>query len=211
MTAMTMATAERSDLATFLATLDDEQWNHVSLCDDWRVRDVVAHMISYDGLSAPTLISWFIRGRLSIRRINTFGVTTSFTMTPAQILERLQNHLTPTGLSAGFRGGIALVDGMIHHQDIRRALQQPRAIPADRLRFALDFALRAPTIPARKLTRHLRLVATDLDWVRGDGPEVQGPGEALLMAAAGRAGIARELTGPGRALLQRRIDGLKVT
>ena len=29
-------------------------------------------------------------------------------------------------------------------------------------------------------------MATDLDWSLGSGPEVRGPGEALLLAAVGR-------------------------
>ncbi|MGG7379082.1 maleylpyruvate isomerase N-terminal domain-containing protein, partial [Escherichia coli] len=45
-----MATAERSDLAGFLGTLTAEQWQAPSLCVGWRVRDVVAHLISFDGV-----------------------------------------------------------------------------------------------------------------------------------------------------------------
>jgi uncharacterized protein (TIGR03083 family) len=41
-----MATAERGDLAEFLATLTPEQWEAASLCEGWRVRDVVAHVMS---------------------------------------------------------------------------------------------------------------------------------------------------------------------
>lgn len=209
MSAMTMATAERTDLADYLTTLAPDQWDQPSLCRAWRVRDVVAHMISYDGLSTPILISWLLRGRLNISRINAIGVAEATSLTPAQLLDRLHAHLTPTGLSTGFKGGIALVDGMIHHQDIRRALHHPRTIPAERLTFTLDFALRAPTLPARKLARNLRLVASDLDWTSGDGPEVRGSGEALLMAVAGRHGIVDELTGPGQPQLQQRIDATK--
>ena len=50
------------------------------------------------------------------------------------------------GFAAGFNGGIALVDAMIHHQDIRRPLKLPRVIPPERLKAALDFAKTAPTI-----------------------------------------------------------------
>jgi hypothetical protein len=47
----------------------------------------------------------------------------------------------------------------------------------------------------------LRVTATDLDWTRGDGPEVTGPTEAILLAAAGRAVTLEELSGPGVAVL----------
>jgi hypothetical protein len=50
-------------------------------------------------------------------------------------------------------------------------------------------------------------VATDLDWAHGKGPEVSGPGEALLLAMAGRPAALSELTGPGKTILAQRING----
>ena len=55
--------------------------------------------------------------------------------------------------------------------------------------------------------QHVRpdLVATDLDWSYGRGPEVHGTGEALLMAMAGRSDALRDLTGPGGPKLAARL------
>jgi hypothetical protein len=83
----------------------------------------------------------------------------------------------------------------------------PREIPAERLVPALRYALIAPPIRAVWRARDLRLVATDLDWSTGKGPEVRGPGEALLMAIAGRRGVVGELSGPGQPKLMERIGG----
>ena len=44
-----------------------------------------------------------------------------------------------------------------------------------------------------------------VDWVRGKGPQARGTGEAVLMALAGRRGVASELAGPGASLLQDRL------
>ena len=123
------------------------------------------------------------------------------------MLALVRSHLRPRGLTAGFGGRIALTDGTIHHQDIRRPLGLPRDVPADRLRCALDFARNAPTIRAKKRIRGLTLTATDLDWSTGSGPVVEGPAESLLMALAGRRGIVEELSGPGRPTLAERIGG----
>ena len=63
----------------------------------------------------------------------------------------------------------------------------------------------------RRLGHGLRLVATDLSWSKGDGPEVAGTGEALLMAIAGRAAAIRDLTGPGVAILAERLGVLEAS
>lgn len=111
----------------------------------------------------------------------------------------------PRGLPAAFGGMIALVDGLIHQQDIRRPLEMPRAIPAERLLPALRCALIAPVIRGFWRVRGVRLVATDLDWSAGIGPEVRGSAEALLMAIAGRGSVLGELCGPGQRKLADRL------
>ena len=68
-------------------------------------------------------------------------------------------------------------------------------------------ALIAPDIRGLWRIRGVRLVATDLRFSAGAGPEVRGEAEALLMAMAGRRGVASELSGPGRAKLAGRIGG----
>lgn len=200
-----MAHDERADLADLLHSLSEEQWNAESLCDRWRVRDVVAHLVSYDDVTVPALASMVVRGRLRLDRINAIGVSDAASLSTDQLLDRFRAHLTPAGLARGFRGAIGLVDAVIHHQDIRRPLTLPRTIPTDRLRFVLDFAIKSPALPGRRLARGLRLVATDLDWATGQGPEVHGPAESLLMAIAGRLDPSDELRGAGQQQLRARV------
>ena len=63
MNGLEMATAERTDLADFLATLTPGQWEAPSL-EGWRVRDVVAHVMSFDGVSLLGMFRRAIRGRI---------------------------------------------------------------------------------------------------------------------------------------------------
>jgi hypothetical protein len=97
-----------------------------------------------------------------------------------------------------------LTDGLIHQQDIRRPLKEPRTIPAERLLPALRTALFGVLLGVRRV-RDVRLVATDMEWTFGRGPEVRGTGEALLMAVAGRKAVAGELDGPGAERVARRL------
>jgi hypothetical protein len=55
---------------------------------------------------------------------------------------------------------------------------------------------------SRKVVRSVRMVATDIDWVRGSGPTVEGPMQELLMVCAGRARVATDLSGDGLEVLR---------
>ena len=201
---MGLAVRERADFADFLATLTPAQWAAPSLCAQWTVRELVAHTASYDELSWPDTLRRFARGRFRPGRVNDLGVA-EYLREPDELIALLRAHPRPRGLAAGFGGMIALVDTTIHHQDIRRPLGLPREIPAERLRAALRLTLRAPPIGAFARARGLTLVATDVDWRHGRGPEVHGPGEALLMAMAGRGHALPELGGPGLPVLTARV------
>ena len=205
MDSIELATEERADLVALLSDLTEDEWQAPSLCDGWSVRDVAGHVISYDVLSLPVTALRFARGGLSVDRINAIGVAKARALTTQQIVAQFRAHPRPSGLTAGLGGRIGLTDGLIHHQDIRRALGKPRDISKERLAAVLPFSLKAPTLVGRKLARGLRLVATDLDWETGSGPEVRGQGEALLMAFAGRAEVAGELSGDGVATWRSRL------
>ena len=206
MSVMAQARAEREDLLELVQDLTPEQWRTPSLCAGWTVHDVVAHVLSYDELGPRQLAARFARGLFLVDRTNAAGLREYAARTPAELVELLRAHLTPTGLTAGMGGAIALTDGLIHQQDIRRPLGRPRSIPAERLLPALRTALFAPVLRGVLRVRDVRLVATDLEWAFGRGPEVHGTAEALLMAVAGRRAVADELAGPGRNRVVRRLD-----
>jgi uncharacterized protein (TIGR03083 family) len=200
-----MARDERTEFAGLLDGLTPEQWEHPTLCEGWRVRDVVAHAFGFDELSRTELIRRLLRGGLSLKRINALGVVGYAGRAPEELRNMVHAHLQPRGLTAAFGCRIALLDGMVHQQDIRRPLSLPRVIPPERLRPALDFARYAPPIRGAWRGRGVRLVATDLDWSHGRGGEVHGSGEALLMAMAGRRAALDDLTGTGKSTLAEHI------
>ncbi|MGJ9421263.1 maleylpyruvate isomerase family mycothiol-dependent enzyme [Aeromicrobium sp. CF3.5] len=200
-----LAAAERDDLAILLSGLSDVQLAAPSLCPGWSVRDVAVHVVSYDGLSVPSLPLAFIRGRFDVDRINEMVLRSYDAVQGKGVAELVAERRSPRGLTAGFGGRIALTDAMIHQQDIRRALHVPRTIPSDRMITVLDFALRAPTIPVMKNAKGLHLVARDIGWTHGSGAKVTGPSEALLMALAGRREAIAELDGPGVTALAERL------
>lgn len=169
------AAEERRSFADLLAGLDDDQWNALSICGDWRVRDVAVHIVAYLDRNRASFFAGMARHYGRIDGLN------------AADLRRL------------------LTECMIHHQDVRRSLHLPRTVSAGPLRAALDFARIAPLIRGAVRTRGLQMVATDLDWAAWRGPDVKGPGEAVLMAMAGRPDALPHLSGPGVGELSRRF------
>ena len=97
------------------------------------------------------------------------------------------------------------IDAFVHHHDI--ALPLGRTVPSDpaRLRWMADGVPQANrAIGSARKVEGLRLIATDIDWHYGTGPEVRGPVAALILASCGRAVLDDQLEGPGLATLQER-------
>lgn len=200
-----LAEQERGDPLDLLRDLTPDHWEAPSLCTEWSVREVAIHMVSYDELSRLQTVGAFARGGLRPSKVNEVVLDGYRDLDPDAVIDLVARCQRPRGLTAAMGGAIALTDGTIHHQDIRRALGMPRTIPVQRLIPVLDFSLGAPTLPSKSNRRGLRLVATDIEWSAGDGPEVTGPGEALLMAVAGRPLALDELSGDGLTTLRRRV------
>lgn len=201
---------EMGSIAAFLHELDDEQWDAASLCDGWRVRDVVSHMCVGYTTPLPKMVALIARRAFNVDRASkeesiAFGDAHS----PAEILsvlERIQRDNIRKGITRVIPSKEGLVDHFTHHQDIRRPLGLPRAMPEDRLLAALEAA---PSIggflKAKGRARGLRFIASDIDWSWGDGPEVKGCGEAILLALGGRPSVLNELGGEGLATLRERV------
>jgi uncharacterized protein (TIGR03083 family) len=131
--------------------------------------------------------------------------------TTEELIEWLES---PAKVGRGGRFDILtqLCELVIHQQDVRRPLGVDRRIPAERLSVVLDFCVAASGLTwtmafSRRRSKGLRLVAPDIGWWAGDGPEVGGPGEAILMALNGRRDAVKDLTGAGVPVLASRIKG----
>ena len=118
MDGLEIATADTGNLAELLGDSDTRQWEAPSLCERWRVRDVVAHVMSFDGISLLGMFRRVIGGR--IVDADQVWSRELASLSTEQLLDRLQAQLRPQGLATTFGGRLALLDVTIHHQDIRR-------------------------------------------------------------------------------------------
>lgn len=202
--------AESSDLTSLLDALDDADLDRDTLCAGWRVRDVFSHMLVGHTTPMPSMLMVAVKHGFNVPKASFHGsVRYGSSHSPAEIRAAwhdVVDRRVMKGLGKVVPRKEAFADHLIHHQDIRRPLGRPRTIPADRLLAALDAM---PTIgglvKSKKRMAGLRWRATDVDWSSGDGPEVAGPAEALILLASGRAAPVVEVSGEGVATLQQRL------
>jgi uncharacterized protein (TIGR03083 family) len=181
--------ADRKELLALCKNLTQDEWNAPSLCEGWRVRDVVAHIIG----GQKDILGYFTAGM----KANEKQVERRHNISTAELLRQLEEITNGQSFLLKIASGIFLYDDWIHQEDIRWPLHKERKQDPARVRFVLDtLAKRA----AKKITeRNQKLVATDMDWQLGEGQEeIRGTAEALVMFLAGRRKAALEkLNGPG--------------
>ncbi len=204
----TWTTRNRLVIVDVLESLDDADWNAPTLCSGWTVRHMAAH------LTQPMRVS-FARFFLTAMRYRgdtdktVDHVTRRLARTPpAQLVTLLREHAADkvSPRRVGPMGPFA--ETCIHLRDVVRPLGRTVDVPIEHWRTLLDYlvspAAALALVPAGRLGG-LTLAATDTDWVTGRGPEVRGPIEALVMAAAGRPAAVADLRGPGLHTLESRI------
>jgi uncharacterized protein (TIGR03083 family) len=189
--------AERAAMAATLSTLSEEQWSSPSWCEGWSVQQTAGHILA---AAEQTPLNFYKELAQAGFRFDAFtdrGARRLGALAPDEIVSRLEARTTttnhPPAPSMAMLGEI-----VVHGEDIRRPLgidQPVRA--ASLLAVAESFKRSNLLIGSKRRIEGLRLVASDLDWSTGDGPEVTGPMASLVMVMTGRAQAAGALEGEG--------------
>jgi uncharacterized protein (TIGR03083 family) len=203
---------EREALIDLLVTLDDEQWTTPSLCEGWRVEEVAAHLAWMPVLAPVEMPVMFLRSGFSI---NGYIFRTARRWSGRgrdAIVSQLRVNARRGATMLGVPRVAALSDAIVHGYDIRRPLGFAHEVPPPAYAVAATWRTRlGPPLSwtlggdVRPLITGLRLVADDMSWTHGEGPEVHATGEAMLLMMTGRAVQRAELTGPGADDLWSRI------
>lgn len=197
-----MVHAERAALIEDLEGLNGELWVQSSLCGEWTVHDVVAHLVDTARTTRLGFVVGLARARFDFDRQNARGVERERGASPQETLERLRQVATrrstpPAPLDS------RLVEEIVHGEDIRRPLGLTRHYPREAVVRSLRLQARTSVSfgGAKELVARLRLAAVDADVSIGDGPEVSGSALSLLLAITGRRVTLGDLDGPGVAAL----------
>lgn len=196
--------SERKALATDLASLPPKRWSSPSLCGDWTVQDVLAHMTGTAKISGASFFPKLIGAGFSFDRLQAKDIQREKGNSPADTLTGFEEIETSRKHPPG-PGDTMLGETLIHAEDIRRSLGIDHHYPTDAVVQVADFYKGSNLIiGTKRRIAGLSLRATDTDWSHGTGPEVAGPMLFLLMAMSGRKSALDHLTGDGVATLESR-------
>lgn len=197
--------AERVALIGDLENLSDAQWSTQSLCSAWTVRDVLAHMTTTAKMTPGRFFGRFAGTGFQFNAMNQKGVNEELGATPADTLAGFKAQLDRTTAPPGPLDAM-VGEVVIHGQDIRRPLGIAHTYQPEALSLVGDFVIRGNLLlGGKRRATGLTLVATDVDWTRGTGPEVRGPLASIILALTGRKAGLADLSGDGLPTLTGRI------
>jgi uncharacterized protein (TIGR03083 family) len=196
--------AERTEMSEVLAGLRPEQWDAPTLCEGWRVREVVAHTTLPFRASLWRVMLDLARARGDFNRMSDRRARRDAAQIPAdrllaQLRENVAHPWTPPG--GGAAG--ALSHEVIHGLDITVALGLGRVVPPERLSLVLAGMRPRNVAFFGADLGGLRLEATDRDWTYGTGEPLRGRAQDLLLVICGRRLPAGHLEGPAAARFTR--------
>ena len=179
--------AERERLASLFSDLSPEQWDTPSLCEGWRVREVVAHITMPFRTKPLGVVAGLIRAGFSFSRYaDRDARSTAREKSQAELVDLLRRNVGNAWQPPGGGDTGALSHDVIHGLDATEPLGLP-APPADRI--ALVLASAGPR-QLRYFGVSLdgqRLSATDADVSVGEGASVLPmSAKEILLVVTGR-------------------------
>jgi uncharacterized protein (TIGR03083 family) len=119
-----LAHAERAALAEDLAGLSPEQWHHETLCGQWDVEQVVAHLTAGASLNQWQWLRSMLGARFRPDVHNQRRLHEHLGNTSAETLDRfravINSSIAPTSDTPAYLGEV-----VVHAQDIRHPLGLP--------------------------------------------------------------------------------------
>lgn len=192
---------ERQALLNDVAGLGDEQWDTLSLCAGWTVRDTLAHLTSAAKMTPGRYIGKWVGTGFRFNALNENGIAAERGATPAETVAGFRSQLTTTTHPPGPLQAM-VGEAVLHGEDIRRPLGIHRQYPAETLLVVATFVTGGiGFLGGKRRSARLKLVATDAEWSHGDGPEVSGPLVSIIIALTGRKAGLADLSGDGLATL----------
>ncbi|TCJ95283.1 maleylpyruvate isomerase family mycothiol-dependent enzyme [Nocardia alba] len=179
---------ERTTLVALLRELPESAWDTASLCEGWRIRDVVAHLVLATRVTIMSLMGNLIRARGNTDRLVHDTAVRHADRTPtAELLAQLRATIDSRAVPIGTTPIDRLMDLLVHGQDIAVPLDIERVMPTAAAQLSLErvWTMGAP-FHARTRLAGYTLTCTDTNWTVGAGTTISGTAAELLMIVTGR-------------------------
>ena len=190
---------ERSRLCDLLDQLGAAAWSQQSLCDDWNVHEVVAHLSLSARTSVFDVVKGMVRSRGNFDRMEAERARRrADDNTPSELIRQLRSDIDSTNTAPGSSPIDALTDFVVHGQDIAIPLGLHHPISPEHTIMALEHVRSSRWYGAKKRLGPATLRATDVDWSSDAGATtIAGTALDLLLAASGRPAGLPGLSGDG--------------
>jgi uncharacterized protein (TIGR03083 family) len=196
--------SERAQMAQTWADLSPDQWAAASWCDGWSVQDTAGHILAAAEQTPANFYKEMISAAFRFSVYADRGARREAAIGPDELIRRLRARTTTTNHPPAPVMAM-LGEIVVHGEDIHRPLGLEHQSPEAALVTVADSWKNSNLlIGAKRRIAGLRLRATDIEWVHGDGPEVRGPLISLILAMTGRKAAHQDLTGEGLATLGNR-------
>jgi uncharacterized protein (TIGR03083 family) len=192
MTAVPAKGLEQLIASSFVALADlldgSSLWDAPSMCEGWRVREVVAHVTMAARYDEPTFMSMLQEDGFDFTRLSNRVAAADAQLPEATLLANLrdpaQHAWTPPG--GGQRGALSHI--VIHGLDVTGANDVPPAAPETALRVVLDELAAGGVASEFGVDASANVFrATDIDWSFGTtGDVVSATAGDLILHLAGR-------------------------
>jgi uncharacterized protein (TIGR03083 family) len=198
---------ERLSFIDVLETLEERQWQAQSLCSEWTVENVAAHL-AWAPVAGPAEMT--LAAARSGFRLNKLIADSALRWTArgrTAILDQLRSNAESNAKPMGMPATAVLADAVVHGLDVRVPLGLHRDVAPEAFVPIADSTVTSrwpKTIPIggspRRRLRGKRLVATDVGWSWGEGDEVRGTADQILLQLLGREVPVRRDRRPGHDL-----------
>jgi uncharacterized protein (TIGR03083 family) len=196
--------AERQSLADDVSGLGDAQWQTASLCDEWTVHDVLAHLLSAAKMTPPKFFTRFAGAGFNFDKFAARQVAIEGAGGPEATLAAFRSVQSRSSAPPGPKD-TWLGEAFVHGEDIRRPLGIAHEYPVPYVTRAITLYANSNTIiGGKRRVAGVTLKATDTDYSVGSGPIAEGSAISLLLAASGRKSALDDLSGDGVAVLRNR-------
>ena len=169
-----LAHAERAALSEDLSGLNAEQWRHSTLCGQWDVEEVVAHLTAAASLNQWRWVRSMLGARFRVDVHNQRRMVEHRGSTPAETLDRFHavigSTTAPSGHTPAYLGEV-----VVHAQDIRQPLGLPRTPDTDALTPVADF-FAAPQLHGCQSDHRYRSTGSSRRWAVCHGHRTAGHG-----------------------------------